>query len=69
MNEREQLSAVCRWNNQQAAELRRLRRELRHLASRNRELEATNAELRAERIASDLLLGEAMDAALEAIRG
>lgn len=65
MDEREQLSAVCRWNNRQASEIRRLRRELRHLAHRNRELEATNAARRAERMASDALLGAAMDAALE----
>jgi hypothetical protein len=66
--EREQLHRVCRWNRDLAAENAALREALRRWEQECRELREANANLRIERDTADVLLGESIDAALEAQR-
>jgi hypothetical protein len=64
MTEREQLRQVCRWNRQLGSENAQLIERLSCAGDKIRELEIDNTNLRAEQDAADVLLGEAMDAAL-----
>ncbi len=66
MTLREQLRRVCQWNRQLARERAVLRIELERARQEAEQLEAVNAQLRVERDTADLLLAEAMDAAVEA---
>ncbi len=64
MTEREQLLRACRQNRDLTRENGRLRDELRRTGRECRELVEANANLRVELEAADVVLGEAMDAAL-----
>ncbi len=66
MTEREQFHRVCQWNRELIRENSRLREDLGRVAQEGDGLRAANAELRVERDAADLLLGAAMDEALQA---
>jgi hypothetical protein len=68
VTERDQLQRICRWNQQLSRENRRLRQQLRRACERVTELEAVNCELRVEAEATDVLLGAAMDGAIESRR-
>lgn len=68
MTERDQLQRICRWNRQLSRENRRLREQLRQACEQVTELEAVNSELRVEAEATDVLLGAAMDGAIESRR-
>jgi hypothetical protein len=68
MSERDQLQRICRWNRQLSQENRRLQQELRQACEQVTELEAVNCELRVEAEATDVLLGAAMDGAIESRR-
>lgn len=61
MSERDQLRHVCRWNQHLTVENRRLRREMRQLLRRVRELEDAVAKGGVQQVATDALLGAAMD--------
>ena len=64
MTERDQLRQACHWNRQLAAENADLRRALQQAREEVRDLQTANAGLQAEAVATDVLLGAAMDAAL-----
>jgi len=66
VGQRQQLRQLCGDKRHLARENSRLRAELDRLGRQNIELEAANAELVVEREAADILMGEAMDATLEA---
>jgi hypothetical protein len=64
MTDHQHLKQVCGWNRQLARQNAALRAELHRVRLDVEQLEAANGELRVERDAADVLLGEAMDAAL-----
>jgi hypothetical protein len=68
MTEREQMQNVCRWNRELMRENSRLRQALGRSEDAGEELRCVNVNLQLERDATDALLGEAMDAALEGKR-
>jgi hypothetical protein len=65
MSEREQLQRVCGWNRRLASDNAHLREQVRRAKEECRELRLANAAVRVELATAQMLLAEAIDAALE----